>query len=157
MYNLTVNYYSKGEFMDFSMTKPAFGSYMGTFTIIIFTTVLFALIVLVIATSTKSSLSIDNGRLIISSLIYKDNLPLSSIDKENVKAINMYDENLTITLRTNGIGLPHAQIGWFRGSGGKYKLYLTDKTSVVSIPTTEGYTILFSSKDAEQIVKIIKE
>ncbi|HOE09304.1 MAG TPA: hypothetical protein PLV89_10585, partial [Treponemataceae bacterium] len=65
--------------MDFSMTKPAFGSYMGTFTIIIFTTVLFALIVLVIATSTKSSLSIDNGRLIISSLIYKDNLPLSSI------------------------------------------------------------------------------
>ena len=143
--------------MDFSMTKPAFGSYMGTFTILILVTSVFALIVLMVVTSTRSTLSLENGMLTIDSLIYKTKLPLSSIDKENVKAINMYDENLTITLRTNGIGLPHAQIGWFRGSGGKYKLYLTDKTSVVSIPTTEGYTILFSSKDAEQIVKIIKE
>ncbi|HOE08775.1 MAG TPA: PH domain-containing protein, partial [Treponemataceae bacterium] len=152
-----VNYYSKGEFMDFSMTKPAFGSYMGTFTILILVTSVFALIVLMVVTSTRSTLSLENGMLTIDSLIYKTKLPLSSIDKENVKAINMYDEKLSITLRTNGIGLPHAQIGWFRGSGGKYKLYLTDKTSVVSIPTTEGYTILFSSKDAEQIVKIIKE
>ena len=143
--------------MDFSMTKPAFGSYMGTFTILILVTSVFALIVLMVVTSTRSTLSLENGMLTIDSLIYKTKLPLSSIDKENVKAINMYDEKLSITLRTNGIGLPHAQIGWFRGSGGKYKLYLTDKTSVVSIPTTEGYTILFSSKDAEQIVKIIKE
>ncbi|HPX27092.1 MAG TPA: PH domain-containing protein [Treponemataceae bacterium] len=143
--------------MDFSMTKPAFGSYMGTFTILIFVTVLCAFIVIIIATSTKSTLSIDEGTVKIHSLMYKTDLSLSHIDKENVRVINMYDENLKITVRTNGIGLPHAQIGWFRGSEGKYKLYLTDKTSVVSIPTTEGYTILFSSKDAEQIVKLIKE
>lgn len=143
--------------MDFSMTKPAFGSYMGTFTVLIFVTVLCAFIVIIIATSAKSTLSIDEGTLKIHSLLYKTDLSLSHIDKENVRVINMYDENLKITVRTNGIGLPHAQIGWFRGSGGKYKLYVTDRTSVLYLPTTEGYTILFSSKDAEQIVKLIKE
>ncbi len=139
--------------MEISMTRPAFGSYIGTFTILIFVTAVFALIVLMVVTSTRSTLTLENGILSINSLVYKTKLPLSSIDIQNAKVINMYDEKISITVRTNGIGLPHAQIGWFRGPLGKYKLYLTDRTSVLYLPTTEGYIILFSSKDAQTILE----
>ena len=48
-------------------------------------------------------------------------------------------------LRTNGIGLPGYQVGWFKlHSGDKALLFVTDTTSVVHIPTTEGYGVLLS-------------
>lgn len=56
-------------------------------------------------------------------------------------------------IRTNGIGLPGLLVGWFRGDGEKYKLYVTDKENVLYIPTKKGYTILISTVAGEDIIK----
>ena len=60
------------------------------------------------------------------------------------------------SIRLNGIGLQGLKIGWFTRNGKKSKLYVTDPTNVVLIPTKKNYDILFSSSEAEAIVDRIK-
>ena len=51
-------------------------------------------------------------------------------------------------LRINGIGLPGYASGWFRPSGGgRALLFVTDRSRVVALPTTLGYTLLISPSD----------
>jgi hypothetical protein len=52
--------------------------------------------------------------------------------------------------RTNGIGMPGYLAGWFRlRNREKALLFVTDRSSVVHIPTTEGYSLLLSVADPE--------
>ena len=47
--------------------------------------------------------------------------------------------------RISGIGLPGYGAGWFRLRNGERALvYLTDRTHVAYVPTTEGYSLLLS-------------
>jgi hypothetical protein len=60
------------------------------------------------------------------------------------------------TLRTNGLGLPGYQAGWFRlRRAGKGLLFLTDRSHVVVIPTRLGYTILLSTPEPERMVEAL--
>ena len=90
--------------------------------------------------------------------IYGRAIPAASLVVEQVRAMDLTGESsYALKRRTNGIGLPGLWIGWFRGGGGRYKLYLTDRTSVLYIPTTEGYDILFSTRQGERIMEEIRE
>lgn len=52
--------------------------------------------------------------------------------------------------RTNGIGLPNYQAGWFRlGNGSKALVFLTDPSRSVIVSTTQGYTLLASPEDPD--------
>jgi len=52
--------------------------------------------------------------------------------------------------RTNGVGLPGYQAGWFRlANGEKALLFVTDWRTVVRLPTTEGFTVLLSVADPD--------
>jgi len=129
---------------------------MSVITVCIVILVLFFLVTMF--TSYKNTkLIFTNDGIEIKSFMYGTKLSFSDIDIKNVKAVNMDDEGIYMTLRTNGIGLPNAKIGWFSYGSTKYKLYVTDKTSVVLIPVKKGYTILFSSPDAKKIVEEIKK
>ena len=60
--------------------------------------------------------------------------------------------------RTNGIGLPGYKAGWFRlRSGETALLFVTDETSVVHVPTTEGYSLLLSVAELERFLRAIQE
>ena len=52
--------------------------------------------------------------------------------------------------RTNGVGLPNYQGGWFRlKNGAKGLVFLTDSSRAVIVPTSEGYTLLASPEDPD--------
>jgi len=55
--------------------------------------------------------------------------------------------------RSLGTGLPGYASGWFRLSNGEKALvYLTDRTHVVYVPTTAGYSLLLSVREPERFV-----
>ena len=138
--------------MKYEMTKPALSATIGSNILIAFLIVLFLFITLSFISSRYYKLSISDGFLLIKSMFYNTNISLDKIDFDNVRVMNLDEENLTFTVRQNGIGLPGLKVGWFLKNSTKYKLYVTDRKSVVSIPTKEGYTILFSSEKASEIV-----
>jgi hypothetical protein len=94
--------------------------------------------------------------LSIKSIVYNTTISLDDIELDKVRVVNLDEENISFNVRKNGIGLPGMSIGWFWSNGSKYKVYVTDKKSVVSIPTKDGYTILFSSEKASEIVTDIQ-
>lgn len=140
---------------EFNMTKPMLSTAVAINIILVLILLLFVFLAVTLLSAGNYKLSIDENTLMIKSLMFNTNIYLSDIDKENIKVIDMNDDSIKINMRTNGIGLPGLKIGWFSGNGIKYKMYVTDKSEVVEIPTMKNYTILFSSKDSKRIVKII--
>jgi hypothetical protein len=60
-------------------------------------------------------------------------------------------------IRTNGVGLPGFLSGWCRAfrHEGKFLVFLTERTRVVRIPTTEGYTLLLSPAAPESFLRAL--
>jgi hypothetical protein len=98
--------------------------------------------------SKKPSVNIDNGFLTIKSLFYGKNISIGEINIDGIKQLNLNnDKDYNIRIRTNGIGLPNYHVGWMKlNNGNKALVYLTDKNSVVLIPTND-YDILISTDD----------
>lgn len=63
------------------------------------------------------------------------------------------EADLQPRMRTNGIGLPGYQAGWFRlRRAGRGLLFVTDRSRVLALPTTRGYTLLLSARDPEGLL-----
>ena len=64
---------------------------------------------------------------------------------------------LTPARRTMGTGLPGYRSGWYRlRNGEKALVYLTDMSRAVYVPTTEGYSILFSPAEPERFLSALR-
>ena len=60
--------------------------------------------------------------------------------------------------RTNGVGLPNYQGGWFRlEDGGKGLLFVTDWSRAVIVPTSEGFALLASPDDPQGFLSRLQE
>jgi hypothetical protein len=59
--------------------------------------------------------------------------------------------------RTNGVGLPGYSSGWFKlNNNSKALAFVTDKRRVLYLPTTEGYVLLLSVRDAESLLSALR-
>lgn len=87
--------------------------------------------------------------LAIRRTLYGRTIAWSSLEVEQARIVNLRDSyDLQPTLRTNGLGLPGYQAGWFRlRREGKGLLFVTDPSRVVALPTREGFTLLLSVRD----------
>jgi hypothetical protein len=99
----------------------------------------------------------DQG-LRISPGIYSRFIPKEQIDTAGVKVVNLNtDSEYKPKWRTNGAGLPGYSAGWFKlQNKEKALLFVTDRTSVVYIPTTENYSVMLSVKDADEFADLIQ-
>ena len=90
---------------------------------------------------------------------YGRKLPWSSLDVERARVVDLRSTpELQPTRRTNGIGLPGYQAGWFRlRERGRGLLFVTDPSRVVEVPTREGYTLLLSVREPEAFVDAIRK
>lgn len=60
--------------------------------------------------------------------------------------------------RTMGTGMPGYSAGWFRlRNGEKSLVYLTQRASVVYLPTTDGYSLLLSADAPEQLIASLRK
>ncbi|GBU21029.1 hypothetical protein R80B4_00917 [Fibrobacteres bacterium R8-0-B4] len=100
----------------------------------------------------NTGISVGDGFLTVKSLFYGRKIPIGDIDLNGVKSLNLRDErnkDYKVSIRTNGIGLPGYLVGWMRlHNGHKALVYITDKTNVALIPTT-NFDVLVSTDDFE--------
>ncbi len=90
--------------------------------------------------------------------MYTKTIKRSDIYADQVRVIDMNAPGSPrLGMRTNGIGLPGFQGGWFRLSGGgKVLAAITDRSKVVVIPTRLGYDIMASVKNPEALIASLK-
>ena len=101
-----------------------------------------------------------NGEgLLINGAIYGRFIPKESIIIGDSRIVNLNVEGeLRPVRRTNGIGLPGLSEGWFRLANGERALmFVTDRDSVVYMPTREGYSVLLSTVNAEEFLESLAE
>lgn len=101
-----------------------------------------------------STVHISPTHLVLKVPLYGRRIALGDIQLADVR-IMTEDESETwgLTWRTNGIGLPGYQVGWFRTRRqGKVLAARTGK-EVVLIPTTKNYTVMVSVQDASAFVQ----
>lgn len=106
--------------------------------------------------ATRFELSADG--LAIRRTVYGRTLPWSSLEVDEARAVNLRESPaLQPTFRTNGLGLPGYQAGWFRlRRAGKGLLFITDPSHVVALPTRQGYTLLLSVRDPEAFIAALR-
>lgn len=79
------------------------------------------------------------------------------LDRAKVVDIGANPE-LAPGVRTNGIGLPSYQVGWFRLRNGERALcFLTRRDSVVYLPTREDYVLLTSATDPTALMGALRQ
>ena len=141
-----------------SMIEPK-GGVFSTPVIVILVIFLFLIIFMAILTfgiidSIKNStLTLTNRELIIKSIFYGRKIPIENILINEIKAINLNEsQEYAISYRINGTRLPNLFLGWMKlKSGQKALAFVTDKSSVVSIPTKE-FVVLFSMSNIEEFI-----
>jgi len=86
-------------------------------------------------------------------------IPLKSLKLDEAVATNLNtDKDHQPKWRTMGTGLPGYSAGWFKlRNGVKALLYVTDRTRVVRIPTTEGYTVMLSVNDPAFLIDVLRK
>jgi hypothetical protein len=86
--------------------------------------------------------------------LYGRLIPLKSLKLDDAVVTNLNtDKDHQPTRRTMGTGLPGYAAGWFNlRNGAKALLYVTDRTRVARLPTTEGYTVMLSVNDPAAMI-----
>jgi hypothetical protein len=99
--------------------------------------------------SLKVEISPDN--LSLRGSIYGRVIPRSQLIVDRMRVVDIRgDSPYALARRTNGIGLPHYWVGWFRLQNGEKALaFVTQRRQVVYLPTRKGYALLLSVKDHE--------
>jgi hypothetical protein len=109
--------------------------------------------------SRHATFTVSDEGLRISPGIYSRFIPKQEIDTAGVKVVNLNIEaEYKPKWRTNGAGLPGYSAGWFKlQNKEKALLFVTDRSSVVYIPTTENYSVLLSVKDADEFAELLQQ
>jgi hypothetical protein len=80
------------------------------------------------------------------------------IDAEGTRVMDLnMEQNYQPKWRTNGASMPGYSSGWFKlKNKEKALLFVTDRSSVVYIPTTDNYSVMLSVQEATEMVKAIQ-
>ncbi len=142
--------------MTYEMIRPAGnGNLLVMLLIIAFLFFLTLVVVVMFISSRTYTMRIDADRVRIRSVFYNTSISRGDIRTDELRMVKYSD--LGVSLRTNGLALPGLHIGWFRGNGEKYKLYVTDEEHILLIPTNLGYAIAFSTRDGDEIIAELRE
>jgi hypothetical protein len=97
------------------------------------------------------SVTVNEQGLDISPGMYSRFIPKENIDVSGVKVLNLeLDKDYQLKVRTNGGGFPGYSVGWFKLQNQEKALaFVTDRSSVIYIPTTENFSVLFSVREAD--------
>jgi hypothetical protein len=106
----------------------------------------------------NTTLTLTEKELIIKSAFYGRKIPLENIIIDGIKEISLdEDTEYNLSFRTNGTALPQFKSGWFRlKDREKALVFITDKNSVVLIPTKD-YLLLFSMDNIDEFINKIKQ
>jgi Bacterial PH domain len=105
------------------------------------------------------SFAVTGEGLKISGGMYGRTIPKSALKVEEARVIDLTSGGgeLTPKRRTNGVGMPGFQSGWFKlENGQKALLFLSQRHHAVYIPTTEGYALLVSPEQPDAFLEALR-
>ena len=87
--------------------------------------------------------------------LYSRTIHLGDLQLEKARVIDMQtNADVSLSWRTNGVGLPGYQLGWFAlKPEGKALVAITDKWQVLLLPTTLGFSLLLSMPQAQAVLQ----
>ncbi len=108
--------------------------------------------------SRRISFEISSEGLNINGGLYGRKIPLGDLVADQARAVDLETETgLRLSWRTNGIGLPGYNAGWFKTRNGEKVLaFVTDRTRVVYVPTRRGYSVLASVESPGAVVDALR-
>lgn len=127
--------------------------------IIVFLLMLAALFGFIAYSAKNVKFELTDEGLQIRGGIYGRFIPKGSLIEQDAKIVSLtIQKEYQPRIRTSGIGLPGYSEGWFRlKNGEKALLFVTRRSSVLYIPTTEGYSVLLSAHQPKELLKSMDE
>src|SRR4051812_35599978 len=98
------------------------------------------------------------SELTVRGSIYGRALKRSDLDLDHARALDLRETpEFTPRSRTNGVGLPNYQVGWFRLGNGKRALcFITRREPLLYLPTRQGYVLLLSVTDPGAVLSALR-
>lgn len=87
---------------------------------------------------------IADGQLQVRAGLYRTQLPLAQLRLAQAQLLPRDQLGPWLQWRSNGIGMPGLQAGWFRGRHGRVFAALGKGQQVLVIPTDAGYSVVLS-------------
>lgn len=104
-----------------------------------------------------SSLIITADMVTLDAPLYGFSLPREEVNLAQARMLSWDEEpGLKPEYRTNGVGMPGFQLGWFSlSSGEKVFMAVTDPRRLILIPTRLGYPIVLSLAEGKRLLESV--
>jgi hypothetical protein len=134
------------------------GPYVFAWALSVFLIAFIAVFIFISYAAGHASFTVTDEALRIKASFYGRTIPRSNIVTDGIKVIDLnVNSEYRPRTRTNGIGLPGYAEGWFKlADKEKALLFLTDRSRVVYVPTTDNYAILLSVRQAEEFAGLLR-
>ncbi|HLU60803.1 MAG TPA: hypothetical protein VKZ99_00440 [Gammaproteobacteria bacterium] len=97
---------------------------------------------------TRNHARLEHGRLRLRAAFYSRDLPVQELRLDEAEVLAPGNARYAPSIRTNGIGLPGYQAGWFRARIRERLFVAVPRTPAnLYIPTTQGYALLLAVED----------
>lgn len=108
--------------------------------------------------ASRVRLEVNTEGILISGGIYGRSIPKESIIPEGIRFVNLnYDEMYKPGMKSSGLHYPFYKEGWYRLKNGERALvFVTDESKTIYIPTKEGYSVLFSLNEPEELLQLLR-
>ena len=103
--------------------------------------------------------TVSESGLQIQGNLYGRHIPFCSIELDQAEVVDLSQTTpYQPRLRTNGIGLPGYQSGWFSLTNRQKALvFLTDRRQILYLPTSEGYVVLLSVERPQALLQTLQQ
>lgn len=92
-------------------------------------------------------LRVEAGRLIAGGGLYRESLPLVSVQLDAIRPLSAAELSRRLGTRTNGVGMPGFALGWFRAGKAKKVFATVGSGEALYLPTSGPYDLVVSPLD----------
>ena len=107
--------------------------------------------------SSRRALVVTTEGMTVRTSFYKVFVKRSALKVDEIRACDSkHEPACMLSVRTNGVSIPGYQSGWFRTRSREKAFVAMGEGDCVLIPTTEGFSILLSTRDAAKAADALK-
>ncbi len=107
---------------------------------------------------TQSSIILTDTELLFNVPVYGKRFAFSEIEVDQIQTANLSsDRGVRLFVRSNGVGVPGYQLGWFRLRDTRKALAAVTGDDVVIIPTRRGYSLVATVADPSKVANEIRQ
>lgn len=137
---------------------PAFGSsVVGAIVLILLFFPLAALFAWFALAQRRSTIVVTDRHVTLNVPIYGRTMELDRLMPDSLHKVTMTNpEQYRLTLRTNGLGMPGYQLGWFRTKGAGRVLAAISGNDLVVWQTRDDYGVIVSPEDGDGLIAALR-